>query len=90
MQKNDEKQSNFENFSKKGQEEFENSVKEKLQKFQGYSQNQLVSELLSEAAKQKKQGNLDDKKLAEISQTILPFLDEEQQKKFNSLIDLLR
>ncbi len=82
-QKNDTKIENID-------EEVKKDMEQKLEKYKNLNQNQLTEELLKEANKQKMNGNLNDEKIKEIQNTILPMLDESQKNKFNELINLIK
>ena len=68
----------------------EEYLKEKIEKYKSYDNEQLLSELLKEVNKQKKNGNLTDKKISDIYGGLSPFLDESQKQKLNDIIKMLR
>lgn len=81
------KNQNFENDSQKINEEI---LKKHIQKYQNMSQQELLNELLSETGKQRQNGSLDNKKLSEIQNSLMPLLDKEQQDRLKQLVDMLR
>ena len=54
------------------------------------NQSELLNELLKESGKQKQNGNLDDKKLQDIKNSLSGVLTEEQQSRLDDLIKMLR
>ena len=100
-QQNQQNFNNFDNFSKnngintggeytKKQNFDETEIAKKIEKYQNMSQSELLSELLKESSKQKQNGNLDDKKLEEIKNSLSGVLTKEQQTKLDDLIKMLR
>ena len=88
---------NFNNFSKNstgGNDNFselnEKEIQEKISKYKNMNQSELMSELLKESAIQKQKGNLDDKKLTKIKDTMSNFITPEQSAKLDELIKMLR
>ena len=96
--KNDSFSANFNKFSKNasgiGKESFakfnEEDIKEKISKYQNMSQSELMNELLKESAIQKQKGNLDNKKLSEIKESMSGFMTPEQNSRLDELIKMLR
>ena len=89
----------FKNFSKdhkKVVEENKNIIQENqdkaseyqniLDKYKNMDNNELMSNLFSEASKLKREGKLDSNQLNNLKSTISPFLNSEQQEMLNSLI----
>lgn len=94
-QKNTEfKQKNTQNQAKTEQffqnEKLKGDIEQQLSKYQNMSSSELQQELFKEASKQKQSGNLDAAKLEEIKSTLLPMLNQEQQQRLNSLIEMLK
>ena len=94
LQKNAQnKQKNIENLQKNAQNQSiidKNEIKEKFEKYQNMNQTELINELLKESNIQKQKGNLDEKKLDEIKNSLSPLMDEEQKNRLNELINMLR
>ena len=65
-------------------------IQNRLNKYQNMSENQLQAELFKEATRQKQNGNLDEKKLNDIKNTLSPMLDESQKNRLEDLIKMLR
>lgn len=57
-----------------------------LDKYKNMSNNELMSNLFSEASKLKKEGKLDDEQLNRLKSTISPFLNNDQQQMLNEII----
>lgn len=60
-----------------------------LNKYKDMNSNDLMSNLLSEASKLKKEGKLDPSTLENLKSTISPFLNDEQKTLLNSLISAI-
>ncbi len=60
-----------------------------LDKYKDMDNNQLMSNLFSEASKLKREGKLDANQLNSLKSTIAPFLNSEQQEMLNSLINAI-
>lgn len=61
-----------------------------INKYKDLSQEQLYSELLNQASSLKSQGKLDTQMLNQISSTLGPMLNSEQQQLLNSIIEKLK
>lgn len=57
-----------------------------LDKYKNMNNNELMSNLFSEASKLKKEGKLDDEQLNSLKSTISPFLNNDQQQMLNEII----
>lgn len=68
----------------------EDDIKKKIEKYKNYSNQQLLTELLAEANKQKMSGNLTEQKLQQMIEGISPYLDDAQKQKLNEIAKLLR
>ena len=68
----------------------EDEIKKKIEKYKNYDNQQLLTELLTEANKQKKSGNLTDQKLTEMIESMSPYLDDSQKQRLNEIAKLLR
>ena len=60
-----------------------------LNKYKNMNQNDLMSNLFSEASKLKKEGKLDATTLQNLKSTLSPFLNPEQQEMLNSLVNAI-
>lgn len=61
-----------------------------INKYKDLSQEQLYSELLNQASSLKSQGKLDTQMLNQISSTLGPMLNSQQQQLLNSIIEKLK
>lgn len=61
-----------------------------INKYKDLSQEQLYSELLNQASSLKSQGKLDTQMLNQISSTLGPMLNSQQQQLLNSVIEKLK
>ena len=66
-----------------------NEYEKILNKYKDMDQNSLMHNLLSEASKLKKEGKLDHESINSIRSTLSPFLNEEQQKMLNELVNAI-
>ena len=60
-----------------------------LNKYKNMNQNDLMSNLITEATKLKKEGKLDSSSLSNLKSTLAPFLNNEQQELLNNLINTI-
>lgn len=65
------------------------NIEEQIKKYENLSGPELMEEFFKESKKQKASGYLDDEKLANIKNTLTPFLNLEQQQKLNELMGLI-
>ncbi|MBR2397987.1 MAG: hypothetical protein IKA97_04395 [Clostridia bacterium] len=81
--------SNFRDFN---QTEKENIIKEEqkieriIERYKDKSENELKSEFISRYEEEKRRGNMDDKKLDEISSVLSRFITKEQKQKLDKVI----
>ena len=81
--------SNFRDFN---QTEKENMSKEEqkieriIERYKDKSENELKSEFISRYEEEKRRGNMDDKKLDEISSVLSRFITKEQKQKLDKII----
>lgn len=86
----------FKSFAKENQQKAEKIISESqdkaneyqdiLNKYKNMNQNDLMSNLFSEASKLKKEGKLDENTLNSLKSTLSPFLNDSQQDLLNSLV----
>lgn len=67
-----------------------NNYEEMIDKYSKLSNDELISEFIKLTAKEKKNGNLKDRELESIKNTISPYLDAKQNKNLDSLINLVK
>ena len=65
-------------------------IKQKLNKYQNMSNNDLMMELIKETNKQKESGDLDNQKIAELGKKLKPMLDSSAQTKLDEILRMLR
>ena len=80
-----ENQQNAEKIINENQEK-SNEYQDILNKYKNMNQNDLMSNLFSEAIKLKKEGKLDENTLNSLKSTLSPFLNDSQQEMLNSLV----
>lgn len=89
----------FKSFAKENNKETEKIINENQEKVNDYqdiinkyknmNQNDLMSNLFSEASKLKKEGKLDANTLSNLKSTLSPFLNQEQQEMLNTLVNAI-
>ena len=67
----------------------ENMVNDYLNKYKGYSQEQLIDEFLKVTNESRKSGTLDSQKINEVVSKLTPFLSDSQKKGLNDLLNKL-
>lgn len=77
---------NTNNANKNDFSEYQNTIN----KYKDLSQEQLYSELINQASNLKSQGKLDTQMLNQISSTLGPMLNAEQQELLSSIIEKLQ
>ena len=94
QQKNGQNQQIFDNLQNLSEQDIKNNFDEetlkKISQYQKMDKNELLNTLIAESKKQKQNGNLDNKKLAEIESTMLPFLSDNEKATFKNLIDMIK
>ena len=66
-----------------------NEYQDILNKYKDMNQNDLMSNLFSEATRLKQQGKLDSESLSNLKSTLSPFLNTEQRTMLNNLINAI-
>ena len=89
----------FRSFAKEHKHETEKIINENkeqaskyediLNKYKNMNQSDLMSNLLTEAMKLKKEGKLDSNSLNSLKSTLSPFLNTDQKEMLNNLIDAI-
>ena len=64
-----------------------NELESMINKYKNMNQSDLLTSLFSEAIKLKQEGKLDSNSLNNLSSTLSPFLNSEQQEMLGSLIN---
>lgn len=85
----------FKHFAKENEKIREDNPKktqeyeEILNKYKNMNQNDLMSNLMTEASKLKREGKLDSSSLSNLKSTLAPFLNNDQQELLNNLINTI-
>ncbi len=84
----------FRNFAKENEKNkkdtsIPNEYEEILNKYKNMNQSDLMTNLMSEASKLKKEGKLDSNSLSNLKTTLAPFLNSDQQNMLNNLINTI-
>lgn len=66
-----------------------NEYEKILNKYKNMTQNDLMSNLFSEASKLKSEGKLDSQTLNNLKNTLTPFLNSEQNEMLNNLVNAI-
>ena len=66
-----------------------NEYQDIINKYKNMDSSELMSNLLSEASKLKKEGKLDSSTLNNLKSTLTPFLNEDQQNMLSQLINTI-
>lgn len=61
-----------------------------IEKYSEYESDALLKEFLKMTIERKKQGNLKDSELDNIKQTILPYLDSNQNESLEKILDMIK
>lgn len=68
----------------------EEFFKDMIDKYAGYSQEQLMQEFIKMSSLKKQQGTLNQSEISKLQTTLFPYLNEEQKQKFYKLMDDVR
>lgn len=85
----------FKSFAKENEKIIEenkeksNEYNDILNKYKDMDNNELMSNLFSEASRLKSEGKLDNESLNNLKSTLAPFLNNEQQNMLNNLINAI-
>lgn len=85
--------SNFRDFNQTEKEnitEEEQKIERIIERYKDKSENELKSEFISRYEEEKRRGNMDDKKLDEISSVLSRFITKEQKQKLDKIIDEMK
>ena len=67
----------------------EDNLKKMVDKYSGLSNDELMREFVKLTTEKKRNGELGKSELSNIKNTIMPYLDENQKAKLNSIIDMV-
>ena len=65
-------------------------LESKIQKYSNLSESELLSEFLNLTMKKKREGTLGDEELENLKATLTPYLDDNQKKNLQSIIDMVK
>ncbi|MBR2160766.1 MAG: hypothetical protein IJ938_05575 [Clostridia bacterium] len=85
--------SNFRDFNQTEKENLskeEQKIERIIERYKDKSENELKSEFISRYEEEKRRGNMDDKKLDEISSVLSRFITKEQKQKLDKIIDEMK
>ncbi len=68
----------------------EQSVRDRMAQYEGKSEDELMRELMSMAARMKNDGTFDAAAMENLFATASPFLNDEQRRRMRSIIDMLK
>ncbi len=66
------------------------NIESKLKEYENLSKAELMEEFIKESKRQKQSGELTDDKLESIKQTLIPLLNDEQQKNLDYLLGIIK
>ena len=66
------------------------TINEAIDRYSGYSEKELMQELLSQTNLQKQNGEFDEKRLENIKNTLTPYLNSAQQEKLNEIMKMVK
>ena len=72
-----------------GQMDQAKRLKDQINQYQGKSEESLLQELLQVSKDQKQKGGLDEHAMRKFKDTVWPMLNEEQRKKFKSIMEMI-
>lgn len=87
---NTNRQKSGESGAKSEEEELKKTFDDTVKRAKGKSQNELMDEILRQAAKDKRDGKLSDKDLQNFFNSVAPMLNPEQIKKLKEIMNLLK
>jgi len=85
----------FKSFAKENEKIFEenkekaNDYQDIINKYKNMDNNELMSNLFSEATRLKSEGKLDSQSLNNLKSTLAPFLNNDQQAMLNNLVNAI-
>jgi len=79
-----------ENVSASEKEKIAETVEDMAKKYEGKSEEELMSDILKRAAQGKQDGSIDFNQLDNMTQKIAPMLNSEQQEKLSYIMNLIK
>ena len=64
-------------------------INDAINKYSGYSNDELMAEFVKQTNAQKQAGNYDSKKMENVKNTLMPYLNAEQQKRLNEIMKMV-
>ena len=65
-------------------------MKSKIEEYSGYSQDRLINDFVKLTMEKKKRGELSEKELISLQNTIAPMLNNEQKESLEKLLQMVR
>jgi hypothetical protein len=65
-------------------------MKSKIEEYSGYSQDRLINDFVKLTMEKKKRGELSEKELISLKNTIAPMLNNEQKESLEKLLQMVR
>lgn len=70
--------------------EREGEINDLVNKYRGYSEDELVNEFVRQTNFKRQNGEMDDAGLDRIKDTLSPYLNKEQQARLNEIIKMVK
>ena len=64
-------------------------INDAINRYSGYSNDELMAEFIKQTNAQKQAGNYDSKKMENVKNTLMPYLNAEQQKRLNEIMKMV-
>lgn len=81
---------NYQNNTDKSQADAMNAIKNFAGKYEGASENELLSEIMKEAEKGRRNGTLTDGDIDRFKSMLEPMLNSSQRAKLNKIVDKIK
>jgi len=88
--KSNETTKNFDNIDKNFSERDKKGYEDMINQYSGYSQEELMKELLKVSNEEKQKGNVDNNFFEKVSDTLSPYLSDEQKQNMKDIINKIR
>jgi len=70
--------------------ERESEINDMVNKYSGYSEDELVNEFVRQTNLKRQSGEMDDAGLDKIKDTLSPYLNKEQQARLNEIMKMVK
>ena len=67
----------------------QNDMEQLINKYSAYNQNELMNEFMRLTLEKKKKGELGQKELSDLRQTIIPFLNDDQKNNLEKIMNMV-